>query len=119
MRVHRIHALIAVASLALAGCGGDSDDGGGSGGTVAKGTVVMQDIAFSPKELTVKVGETVTWRNRESIEHNVVADSVPGLKSELLGEDDTFEYVPKEAGTIAYVCTVHPGMEGTLTVEQD
>jgi plastocyanin len=107
--------------IALAGCGGDSDEAApGAGGDEAappKGTVFMQDIQFKPKSITVKVGDTVTWVNRESIEHDVVAESEPKLKSELFGEGGKYQYEATKAGTIDYVCTVHPGMDGTLVIE--
>lgn len=112
---------VLVTVIALAGCGGDSEDSssgaGQEGAAPPKGTVFMQNLEFSPKTITVKVGDKVTWVNQESIDHNVVAESDPELKSELFGEGGKYEYEATEAGTIEYVCTVHPGMDGTLVVE--
>lgn len=106
--------------LVLGGCGGDSSDdsaGGGSSGPPPKGTVFMEAFKFSPQTLTVKVGDTVTWVNQDTADHNAVAESDPKLKSELFGKGGKYEYKATKAGTIEYVCTVHPGMEGTLVVE--
>lgn len=77
----------------------------------------MEDIEFKPKSLSVKVGQKVTWTNDESVQHNVVATKGASFKSELFGKGGTYSYTPKKAGSIAYVCTVHPGMEGKLTVK--
>ena len=114
--------------LALTGCGGDDGKDLTTGPAVNPGAgnvapedqagtkVTMKDIEFKPAKLKVKVGETVTWVNEDSVEHDVVATTGASFKSELFGEGKTYEYKATKAGTVKYVCTVHPGMEGTLTV---
>lgn len=79
-------------------------------------TVVMRNVAFSPRDTTVKVGQTVTWTNADRIAHNVVATSGATFDSGVFGEGRTFELRASEPGRIAYVCTLHQGMGGTLTV---
>ena len=121
-------ALCAVLALALglAACGGSSGGGstsastsapssssGGSGGGV---TIKMQNIQFSPKDTTVKVGDKVTWTNDDNTDHNVTADSGADFKSKDFGNGATFSFTADKAGTIKYVCTIHPGMTGTLNV---
>ena len=117
--------LCAVVALAAAGCGG-GDDGGStssapastssssSGGGVA---IKMQNIAFDPKAVTVKVGQKITWTNDDSTDHNVTADSGADFKSDNFGNGGTFAFTPDKAGTIAYECTLHPGMKATITVQ--
>ena len=114
--------LLATTALLAAGCGGDdeasestpapaSDSGGGN-------TVVMKDIKFVPEEITVKAGSAITWTNEDSAPHDVVnAEDGQEPKSDLFGKGKTYEFTPEKPGTIKYVCTVHPGMEGTITVE--
>jgi plastocyanin len=75
----------------------------------------MKDIAFSPATLKVKVGDTVEWVNEDSVQHDAKADDGQ-FASELLDNGKTFEFKTKKAGSIHYVCTVHPGMEGTIEV---
>lgn len=119
-------ALCAVGALAAAGCGG-SDNGGstssapastssssssGGGGVAIK----MQNIAFDPKAVTVKVGQKITWTNDDSTDHNVTANSGADFKSDNFGKGGTFSFTPTKAGTIKYVCTIHPGMDATVTV---
>jgi plastocyanin len=109
--------------LAAAGCGGssstsDSGSGSGSASSVGGGTTVsMKDIQFDPKTLSVKVGQKVTWKNDEPVEHNAVATKGASFKSPVFGEGKTYSYTTKKAGTIEYECTLHPGMTGTLTVK--
>lgn len=120
-------ALSAVVALAAAGCGssnssstssgsstsGSSTAASSSGGGVA---IKMQNIAFDPKAVSVKVGQKVTWTNDDSVDHNVTSQSGETIKSDNFGKGGTFSFTPTKAGTIKYVCTIHPGMTATLTV---
>lgn len=114
--------LPSLAVLLLAGCGGSSSSSSSSSGSTSKattakaGTVTMKDIQFAPQKTTVKVGETVTWTNEESVQHNVEATSGATFASKLLGQGQSFSYTPTKAGSISFVCTIHPGMQGTLDV---
>lgn len=113
--------LLATAAL-LSACGSDDEETSGSTTPAASGSgtrVAMKDLKFVPADLTVKVGQTVTWVNEEGVPHNVVnTQEGKQPKSELFGEGQTYEFTPREPGKIEYVCTIHPGMEGTLTVEE-
>jgi plastocyanin len=116
-------ALCAVLALVVAGCGGGDDNGGGSTATSSSSSssgggvqIKMQNIQFSPKATTVKVGQKVTWTNDDSTDHNVTADSGADFKSKDFGNGATFAFTPDKAGTIKYECTIHPGMVATLTV---
>ena len=120
--------------LVVAGCGGDDDDDGGGGATKTEqpagggggggGTQVsMKNIQFSPKDLTVKAGETITFTNDEAIAHDVHKTSGPGkdFASGPTGgmqEGDTFKLTLDKPGKYEYVCDVHaPGMAGSITVK--
>jgi plastocyanin len=77
----------------------------------------MQGIQFAPTSQAVKVGQKVTWTNEDSVDHNVTANSGASFKSSNFGQGSTFSFTPTKAGTIKYTCTLHPGMNGTLTVK--
>jgi plastocyanin len=126
MNMRRIvPALCAVVALAAAGCGSSdssSTSSGSSSSTAASSSgggvaIKMQNIAFDPKAVTVKVGQKITWTNDDSTDHNVTADSGADFKSDNIGKDATFEFTPDKAGTIKYECTIHPGMTATITVQ--
>jgi plastocyanin len=103
------------AALLAAGCG--SDDGGGSAKPLgANDTIGMKSLHFKPDNVQVKVGQKVTWKNEESVPHDVKADSGASFASETFGKDGTYSFTPTKAGTIKYECTLHPGMDGTLDV---
>jgi plastocyanin len=120
-------ALCAVVALAAAGCGGSNgsstSSGSSSGASTAAASssgggvaIKMQNIAFDPKAVTVKVGQKVTWTNEDTVDHNVTSQSGETIKSDNFGKGGTFSFTPKTAGKISYVCTLHPGMTATLTV---
>jgi plastocyanin len=119
-----ITVLTACCALALVGCGGGDDNGGsssgGGGGSSSGDTVLidMKNIKFAPQDATVKVGQTVKWVNQDTVDHDVDATSGADFKSELYGNGKSFEWKAEEAGPVSYVCTVHPGMVGTLNVTQ-
>ena len=115
--------------LFAAGCGGDDskDTGtvppapaqtqGDAPSSAEATTVTMKDIAYSPKDITVKRGALIRWVNEDTVEHNVVAEDGATFKSDLFEKGGTFETKVNNTGKISYVCTIHPGMTGTLTVE--
>jgi plastocyanin len=85
-------------------------------GAHAEETMVMIDnFTFEPKALTVKVGTTVTWKNRDDIPHLVV--SAGKFRSKTLDTDDAFSFTFTSAGDYTYFCSLHPHMTGTIKVE--
>ncbi len=128
-----IIATCAALALSLAACGDDKKSDGAASAPAAPeqtsvptdaadaGAVVsvgIKNIKFVPDRTTVKVGQKITWTNNEAIVHNVTATDGADFASDSLGEDDTFEYTPKQAGTISYVCTIHSGQNGSITVTE-
>jgi amicyanin len=124
--------LLACLALGLVACGGDDDSGDGgssdqpaaSGGSGSGGAEVkMENVQFTPRDLTVKAGETITFTNTESIPHDVHKTGGPGGDFASGGaggmsQGDTFELKLDKPGKYEYVCDVHaPGMAGTITVK--
>ena len=89
-----------------------SPDGGAAGST----EVEIVDFAFEPADLTVKVGDTVTWTNTGDAPHTVKWDD-DEPESEQLQNGATYERTFDSAGTFAYACGIHSAMTGTITVE--
>lgn len=116
-RGHRLVATLgAVLCLSAAACGGDStepsatDATSGAGPVATDPTVRVSDNNFTPGELTVEVRTIVTWNWQGNAQHNVVGD---GFESETQ-VNGTFEHGFDSPGTYTYVCTLHPGMDGTV-----
>jgi len=78
--------------------------------------VKIDNFKFGPEDLTVAVGTTVTWTNRDDIPHTVV--STTGMfKSKVLDTDEKFSFTFTKAGTYDYFCSVHPKMTGKVIVQ--
>jgi plastocyanin len=115
-------ALVAIA-LVAAGCGGSSSKksssstAAGSPPAAAPGAVSMKGLRFHPDSTTVRVGQKVTWTNDDNVDHNVTATKGAKFMSQAFGGGKTYSFTPRKAGTIGYVCTLHPGMAGKLIVK--
>jgi len=84
--------------------------------SAANAEVKIDNFSFAPETLTVPVGTTVTWTNRDDIPHTVVStDGV--FKSKVRDTDEKFSYTFAKAGTYAYYCSVHPKMTGKVVVQ--
>jgi len=127
------------ASQSLAGMPGATGTGGAGGGTgsampgmtmsgtagssaapaapAAGNTVMIQGFAFAPATLVVKVGTTVTWTNRDTDAHTVTSQGSGGpLTSTALSTGQSYSYTFTKPGTYSYLCTIHPFMTATVTV---
>ncbi len=82
----------------------------------ANAEVKIDNFSFGPQTLTILVGATVTWTNRDDIPHTVVStDGV--FKSKVRDTDEKFSYTFTKAGTYPYYCSVHPKMTGKVVVQ--
>jgi amicyanin len=79
--------------------------------------VEIKGMKFEPAEVRVKVGETVTWVNKDDRDHTAVADDRKGFKSGNIKRGGTFEQKFTKAGKYPYACTYHPRMKGVVVVE--
>jgi plastocyanin len=77
--------------------------------------VNIDNFAFTPKELTVKAGTAIVFRNRDDIPHSVVG-SKGEFHSKALDTDDSFSFTFAKAGSYAYSCGLHPKMQGRIVV---
>jgi plastocyanin len=84
----------------------------------ATSEVKIDNFSFGPGTITVAVGTTVTWTNRDDIPHTVVsADDAKTFKSKVMDTDEKFSFTFTKAGTYTYFCSVHPKMTGTVVVK--
>lgn len=107
----------------FAGCGDDSaDDKSSNNGSAAQNTtaaaeIKIQNFAFSPAALQVKVGDTIKVTNLDAMEHTVTAVD-NSFDTKLLAKDASAIITLSKAGTFPFVCTPHASsMKGTITVE--
>lgn len=105
----RLLALCAISATAV---------GGQVAASQASGrTVTLRNIAFAPKSLSIARGTTVTfqWRDDRTA-HNVVSKGAKRFTSIGTRETGSASRTFTKAGTYRYVCTLHPGMSGRITV---
>ena len=81
----------------------------------AGSSVIISNFTFSPDTLTVSVGTTVTWINKDSVNHTVTSDN--GIfVSDMLATNATYTYKFDTSGTFSYHCSVHRSMKATIIV---
>jgi plastocyanin len=116
----------------VTGCAGGDDDEAASPSEASQASeaeVVMKLVAFTPDQLEVAAGTTVTWTNRDAGAHTVTSGTVvqggAGVTQEPDGTFDsddipkgeTFEQTFDEPGTYPYFCALHPAtMRGEIRV---
>jgi plastocyanin len=108
--------LLALLAIVLSGCLGAPATPTG----VPEARVEMKNIAFVPKELTVQAGTTVVWTNDDPFQHTVTSGTrgnPTGLFDQTVDAGQTFSYTFQDPGTYPYFCRIHPGMDGTITVQ--
>jgi plastocyanin len=110
--------LILLIASAFPGCGSQTTGTGPTAGTGQSGSVqvLMKNTTFIPADVTVKVGQTVTWANEDPIEHDVVAND-GSFQSSVLPQGGTFSFTFTKSGSFPYYCAIHPSMTGAVTVE--
>lgn len=122
----RAIAVALAGSLLLISCGGGGGAASssptaptnptGGGATDSIVTInIMGDrgtLSFSPNPATVPTGQTVVWRNTDSIVHHVVIDGLVDTGDLNPGQSSA----PQQLGGVSkgYHCSIHPGMVGSL-----
>ena len=77
--------------------------------------VTIDNFTFTPAELNLEVGDSVTWTNHDDIPHTIV--SAGKFRSKALDTDDSFTFTFTAAGDYRYFCSLHPHMTGMIKVE--
>ena len=113
MRRNKTVASLAVLFLAVSLAACASDTPSAPPPVADSPTVSIQDQRFNSDHVTIEEGDTVTWVwDDGGLSHDVSGD---GFKSEVQTEG-SFSHTFEDAGDYPYVCTLHSGMRGTVTV---
>ena len=105
--------LISIFLLPLAACGGSSTPSGP--------TVSVLDNDFTPKELHIKPGQSVTWVNNGQTVHTVTADN-HSFDSGTFAPGASYQHTFSQPGRYPYFCVLHGaagglGMAGVIVVD--
>ena len=122
----RLRLLLALVVLgASAACGSSSSptaapsptpSTSGTAVSVVRGASTLTNTAYAPNPVTIAVGGTVMWTNNDTTSHTATAADGT-WNSGTLAPGATFSRTFPTAGSFPYMCTIHPGMVGTVTVQ--
>src|SRR5712691_13496753 len=82
----------------------------------ATSAVTIQNSAFAPPTITVRVGDTVTWTNRDAFSHTSTSDT-GAWDTGVITAGSSRSFTFTTAGTFAYHCSIHTFMHGTIVVQ--
>jgi plastocyanin len=133
MRSRSAAGVVALVTVLLAGCGGDGNDDKSTTPSAPADTATQQEAVpavvkvsigdnfYKPKDLTIKRGQSISWRNQGAVAHTVTSDSDSAVKfdSGTLEPGGVYALKPGAAGKITYYCTIHGKVQsGTVTVDR-
>ena len=102
-----------VLALGAAGCGGGPGAAAAADPPITH-TITIEGMRFSPEALTIDAGDTVRWVNEDLVPHTATREGV--FDSQVLPPGGAWAHVFGSAGELAYTCTLHPTMKGTLRI---
>jgi len=111
-------AIAGVLALGAAACGSSSP----AAPTVAADVTISMvgdrgNQSYAPNPTTVRVGQTVAWKNNDTTVHDATQDASRFQTGTINAGSTSAPVTMSTAGTFAYHCTIHPGMVGTLVVQ--
>lgn len=79
-------------------------------------SVDIKNMMFTPSQVTIDKGTTVTWTNNDNVAHTVTADNNQSFDSGTIDPGKTYSFNFNTAGSYQYHCTIHSSMRGTIVV---
>ena len=79
-------------------------------------TIVIEAMQFSPRQLEVSRGDTLTWVNRDPFPHNVSAVDL-SFRSKEIAPNGSWKLKMAKKGRFSYICTLHPTMKASFVVK--
>jgi len=79
-------------------------------------TVTIKNMAFSPADLRISAGDTVTWVNEDNSRHSAWDDNGNAFDTGLLSRGESASLTFNGAGSFSYRCRPHSRMRGTITI---
>jgi plastocyanin len=112
----------AALTFALAACTSNTSSSVQSAGASGGSVVTLSGLAFSPTSLTVKAGTTVTFQNKDTVDHTVTngKDGKPDANAAFdksLPAGQSVDIPFDKAGTFNVTCKIHSTMNMTVTVQ--
>lgn len=97
-------------------CGNSSNPASSS--PVSTSAISIKNMAFSPINVSISAGTTVTWTNNDSATHQVESDgNLSDLLSGEIAPGQTYTFTFNQTGTYTYHCKIHPSMTAQIVVK--
>jgi plastocyanin len=78
--------------------------------------VNVDKLAFTPAEISARVGDTIEWVNTDFLAHTATARSKEW--DVMIAPNKTGRVILKRAGSVEYYCRFHPNMSGRISVAE-
>lgn len=86
------------------------------GGGIPTNYISILDSSFSPSNITLAVGSSITFVNSSTISHTIISDDTVTIKTPVIVPGSSFFYKKDTVGTFNYHCIEHPGVRGSITL---
>jgi plastocyanin len=111
----RLQAALAGSTLAALALGSIALPFAAGAAKPAVHTILIEAMVYQPASLAVRRGDTVVWSNKDPFPHTVTA---PGaFDSRSIAAGASWKFTAQRSGNYDYLCTLHPTMKGTLSVQ--
>jgi len=97
----------------------NSSSSDSSQSVASSGAINIKNMMFTPSQISIQKGGTVTWTNNDNIVHTVVDDlrNIGGPSSGDIQPGGTYSFTFNKTGSFQYHCSIHPSMRGTIVVK--
>jgi plastocyanin len=79
-------------------------------------TIAIESLEYLPKTITVHVGDSLVWINKDPFPHTATSKAGK-FDSRSIEAGKSWKHTVRSKGEFSYVCTLHPTMKGTVQVE--
>ena len=80
-------------------------------------SVHIDNFTFTPQEITITRGTTLTWVNDDDIPHTIAANN-KAFRSKAMDTEQKYSFMFSEPGIYEYFCSLHPHMQGKVIVKE-
>lgn len=105
----------AILSLVLCGTGAGAAAGASAPKPITH-AVAIDGTSFQPAMLTVHLGDTIVWTNKDPFPHTVTSKA-GGFESGAITPGKSWKITPTKKGDFDYICSFHTTMKATLRVQ--
>ncbi|MEO6682706.1 MAG: plastocyanin/azurin family copper-binding protein [Ginsengibacter sp.] len=112
-----LRALVIIAGMVvITSCSSNQNKKYGENENPRSDTVLINLMQFSPSSLNLQAGDTITWINKDLVDHTVKDTLGDLFYSDTLKTGHSFSWIV--TGKAEYICTLHPTMQGRISINE-